>query len=270
MSFPLRSYKEYRESSYNWLGHLPSHWQDLQIRRLFRIENGATPKSSIAEYWEGKIPWVTPDDLGRNNKATIRNTRRNITEAGYQSCGATLVPAGSLIISTRAPVGYVAITEVPMCTNQGCRALVARQPLSERYYYYHLISIASILDGFSAGSTFRELPTASLAEFRIVKPPLDEQSAITAFLDYETTRMDQLIQNLVGPERVRVSASERKLERSDTLIGLLRERREAIITAVVTGKIDVRDWQPPQSIDEAEERDHALLEAAEERASYRV
>ncbi|MGH8480073.1 MAG: restriction endonuclease subunit S, partial [Gammaproteobacteria bacterium] len=122
----FKPYPAYKDSGVEWLGEIPADWEVKRLKRAFRVVNGSTPASGEPAYWDGEIPWVTPEDLGDLNCATIVATSRNITEAGYRSCGTTLVPAGSLILSTRAPIGHLALAGVDLCTNQGCRSLVFR------------------------------------------------------------------------------------------------------------------------------------------------
>ena len=92
----FKRYPSYRESGIEWLGELPTHWKAVRLKRIFQIVNGSTPQSSILDYWDGDIPWVTPEDLGELSGMTIADTRRHITQLGYESCGTTLAPAGSL------------------------------------------------------------------------------------------------------------------------------------------------------------------------------
>ena len=120
MNYP--AYAEYKPSGIDWLGDVPEHWEVKPLKRIFQVLNGATPKSSVEKYWGGDIAWVTPDDLGSSQSDTIIETDRTITIDSYNSCGTKLAPAGSLILSTRAPIGHLAIASIPMCTNQGCRS----------------------------------------------------------------------------------------------------------------------------------------------------
>ncbi len=212
-----------KDSGVEWLGAIPAHWEVKRLKRLFRVINGSTPASGDPAFWAGEIPWVTPEDLGDLKDRTITSTRRNITEAGYRSCGTTLVPAGSLVLSTRAPIGHLAIAGVNLCTNQGCRSLVFRDPASRAFWYYELLAARPELESLGQGSTFRELAKGMLEDVTLAVPPLPEQRAIAAFLDRETAKIDALI------AKVR-EAIER-----------LKEYRSALISAAVTGKIDVRE-----------------------------
>ncbi|HEC78686.1 MAG TPA: restriction endonuclease subunit S [candidate division WOR-3 bacterium] len=212
-----------KDSGIEWLGEIPEHWEVKTLKRVFRILNGSTPKSGEPSYWDGDIPWATPDDLGSLQGDTLFSTRRMITEDGYNSCGTTLAPAGSLVLSTRAPIGHLAIAAVPLCTNQGCRCLVFHTKDETRFFYYQLLTARQELESWGQGSTFQELSRDKLGAVYLVAPPVDEQRAIAAFLDRETARIDALI------EKIRKS------------IELLREYRTALISACVTGKIDVRE-----------------------------
>lgn len=217
-----RPYPKYKPSGVEWLGEIPEHWRIMPLKRTFVILNGSTPKSGEPDYWDGDIPWATPDDLGSLKSDNLDTTRRMISQAGYESCGTSLAPAGSLVLSTRVPIGHLAIAGIPLCTNQGCRCLVFRNTDDHRFYYYQLLSAKNELASWGQGSTFRELGRDKLGAVRLLCPPPTEQRAIAAFLNHETARIDTLI------EKIRKS------------IDLLREYRTALITAAVTGKIDVR------------------------------
>lgn len=199
-----------------WLGRIPGHWEVRRLRWLFRVVNGSTPKSEEPDYWDGGIPWITPDDLGELRIRDLVASRRYITRAGYESCGTTLVPARSLVLSTRAPIGHLAVAAMELCTNQGCRSLVSRTGLEESFYYYLLLAARLELEAWGQGSTFKELSKTRLENLPLVEPPRAEQEAIVRFLDRKTTRIDALV------------------ARMERLIELLQEKRTAFITRAVT------------------------------------
>lgn len=203
-----------------WPPDVPNDWDVKPLRRICKLVNGSTPKSGVPDYWDGSIAWATPDDLGDLRGDTLRATRRTITEEGYRSCGTSLSPAGSLVLSTRAPIGHVAIAGVPLCTNQGCRTLVLRNADSERFFYYQLVAAKPELESWGQGSTFKELSRDRLAAFYLAVPPVDEQLAIVRLLDRETARIDALI------------------EKKQRQIELLREKRVALISHAVTKGLD--------------------------------
>lgn len=165
----------------------------VALRRLFSVVNGATPDSQNESLWGGRIPWATPEDLSGRDDIRLRETKRTITKAGYDSCGTTMVPPGSLVLSTRAPIGNLAVADVPLCTNQGCRALVPLQELSTRFFYYQLSVQTGALNRLGRGTTFLELSSSELAAFKVHAPERSEQERIANFLDEQTARIDALI-----------------------------------------------------------------------------
>lgn len=195
----------------------PSAWSRLPTKRLFRVVNGSTPKSSEAEFWDGEILWATPDDLGSLRSVEISETRRAISQSGYESCGTTLVPGGSIVMSTRAPIGHLAIASRPLCVNQGCRCLVPIRPsVDSRFFYYQFFAGRQQLESLGQGSTFRELGKSELEMFLVFVPSPNEQRAIAGFLDRETAKIDALV------------------AKKERLIALLQEKRTALISHAVT------------------------------------
>lgn len=172
----------------------------LPLRRLFEVVNGGTPTSE-PENWDGAIPWATPVDLGRINGGRIGETQRTLTDEGLRT-GSSQVPAGSLVVSTRAPIGYVAETTTAMAFNQGCRGLRPRAELDIRYFRYQLRGSAEQLQALGQGSTFIELSTDNLASFGLIAPPLADQRAIADYLDAETARIDSVVAALRARQRL--------------------------------------------------------------------
>jgi type I restriction enzyme S subunit len=190
-----------------------------QLRRIFRVVNGGTPTSDPRN-WGGGVAWATPVDLARVNGGRIHDTDRNLTAGGLKN-GSRLIPAASLIVSTRAPIGYVVECSIPMSFNQGCRGLVARGKVDIRYYRYQLLALVERLEALGQGSTFVELSGDALSAVDIAAPAFEVQRSIADYLDHETARIDAITVTL-----------ERQIE-------LLRERRQALITAAVTGELEV-------------------------------
>jgi len=215
-----KRYPAYQDSGVDWLGKIPAHWDLAKVKRLFRVVNGSTPVSSVPEYWDGDIVWVTPDDLGRLTFDTIAKGSRNISELGHASCATTLVPRGSLVLSTRAPIGHLAIAGVQLCTNQGCKCLVPRDGDHVRYFYYQLLAARPELRSLGDGSTFRELGSRKLEGVLLTCPSTEEQRTIADLLDRETAKIDALI------------------PKKEHLIELLQEKRTALISQAVTKGLD--------------------------------
>ena len=226
-----RRYPAYRDSGVEWLGEVPLGWGVAPLKAIFGIVGGTTPKSDVADYWDGEINWVTPADLSSLPSKFISDTGRKITESGLTSCGTSLVPAGSLILSTRAPIGSLAIAETEVCTNQGCKALVAMNRANPLFYFFILLAAKEALNVLGRGSTFLELSGDQLGSFRAPLPPLPEQTAIAAFLDRETAKIDGLV------------AEQRRL------IDLLREKRQAVISQAVIRGLNPAAPLKPSGID---------------------
>lgn len=158
-------------------------WEIKKLGEVSEILNGGTPKTNFAEYWDGDIHWITPADLGKLKKPTVDDTPRKITRLGLEKSSAKLFPENSIILSTRAPIGHLAINEVPMSTNQGCRGIVPSKKLDTWFLYYFLKKNVELLDSLGTGATFKELSTKALAGVEIPLPPLPEQQRIVSILD---------------------------------------------------------------------------------------
>ncbi|MDX6697832.1 MAG: type restriction enzyme subunit [Solirubrobacteraceae bacterium] len=163
----------------------------MQVRRLFQIVNGGTPSSDQGN-WGGEVTWVTPDDLGKSDGIRIATSARTLTMAGLRA-SANLVPRGTIVLSTRAPIGHIAIADVRLAFNQGCKGLVPRQDLDERFFYYQLIAMRPELQVAGQGVTFPELSGVRLGAMRLACPSLGEQRRIADFLERETGRIDEAL-----------------------------------------------------------------------------
>jgi type I restriction enzyme S subunit len=158
-------------------------WTKLENTNYFEIKLGGTPKTNVAEYWNGKIYWITPNDLNKLHSQYISNTERKITQKGLNA-GSTLLPAGSIILSTRAPIGYLAILNEDMAFNQGCKGIVVKKPneVSNLYLFYYLSTQISKLRELGSGSTFRELSTSDLEQLSIPLVNIIQQREIAEIL----------------------------------------------------------------------------------------
>ena len=121
-------------------------WNIKSLNQACEIINGGTPKTKIKEYWDGNIAWITPADLGKLETIYVGSTSRTISELGLQKSSAKLFPSNSVILSTRAPIGHLAINKIQMSTNQGCRGIIPSQELETKYLYYFLKANVSKLN----------------------------------------------------------------------------------------------------------------------------
>lgn len=162
---------------------LPSGWQYKKLGDCCKIISGSTPSRSKPEYWDGDISWVTPKDLSNLKSSILEDTPEKITEAGYKSCSTTLMPAGSILFSSRAPIGHVAIAGKPMCTNQGFKSLVPDKSVNSGYLYWCMRFFTPNISVLGTGTTFKEVSKGTVENFQIPLPPLEEQRRIAAILD---------------------------------------------------------------------------------------
>lgn len=171
------------------------------------IISGATPRTGVPSYWGGEIPWATPKDLSNLAGKYVAETPGKLTQAGFDSCSAQMLPAESVLFSSRAPIGHVAINTVPMCTNQGFKSFVPnRDRLSPDYLYHWLRANKSYLQSLGVGATFKEVSKTIVSRVEIPLPPLPEQRRIAAILDKADAlrakrreaiaKLDQLLQSI--------------------------------------------------------------------------
>lgn len=212
----MNRYDRYKDSGIPWLGEVPEHWEIKHSNQIFKIHNGATPKTSEPDYWGDEIAWFTPKDLGDNKNKEIAASLKMITKEGYENCGVSLAPAKSIALSKRAPIGHLAITLLPAVVNQGCFLLEVLSPNDVNYLYYWLYANKSTLNSFGQGSTFMELPREKFAMLKISIPSEKEQTAIAHYLDTKLGEIDALI------------------DKQQTLLEKLAEQRTAVITHAVT------------------------------------
>lgn len=184
--------RKMKDSGIEWIGEIPEGWEIRKIKNNFMIYAGATPKSEKAEYWDGGIPWITPADFKTTDKY-VSYGRKSLTALGYDSCGTTLVPAGSIIFSKRAPVGSVVIAKNTLCTNQGCLACIPNDAVNSTYFYYCMSIFTEQFELVSAGTTFKEIAASTFANFLLPCPPLSQQNEIVNFLDKESSRIDSML-----------------------------------------------------------------------------
>lgn len=157
----------------------------VALGEVAEIVGGGTPKSGVEEYWNGDVPWATPKDLSQLDGHYITKTPRNITANGLANSSAALLPTNSVLFSSRAPIGHVAINTVPMATNQGFKTVVPREGVSHSKYLFHwLRANRRFMESLGNGATFKEVSKATVSKVEIPLPPLPEQRRIAAILDH--------------------------------------------------------------------------------------
>ena len=157
---------------------LPESWVFARLKHIGEVIGGGTPKTNIDEYWDGNIPWLTPADLSGYEDMHISTGARTITELGLKSSSAQMLPQNSILYSSRAPIGYIAIAANPISTNQGFKSVVPYNSTMSPYLYYCLKARTSDIVQRATGTTFKEISGSEMAETIIPLPPINEQQRI--------------------------------------------------------------------------------------------
>ncbi|HDS1696657.1 MULTISPECIES: restriction endonuclease subunit S [unclassified Pseudomonas] len=216
-----------KDSGVKWLGEVPEHWNVLQLRHTARLESGHTPSRSKPEYWvDCTVPWFTLADVWQvrsGEQKYVSETSEKVSQLGLENSSARLLPAGSVFLSRTASVGFPGIMAVDMATSQDFAVWTCTSELFNEYLYYVLLGMKPDFDRLMMGSTHKTIYMPDIEAIRIACPPVDEQRGIVSALSAQ-----------LGRFRIIIDKTERSIE-------LLKERRSALITAAVTGQIDLRE-----------------------------
>jgi len=216
-----------KDSGIEWLGQIPAHWEAGRIKTVARLESGHTPSRQHPEYWEDcTVPWFGLADVWqiRDDKVEyVQQTNEKVSELGLANSSARKLPKGTVILSRTASVGFSAIMGKDMATTQDFANWVPGPELQSEYLLYVLRAMRNELGRLVMGSTHKTIYMPDISALTTPVPPRREQEKIVAYIRSETATIDALIAK-VG------EAIER-----------LKEYRTALISAAVTGKIDVRE-----------------------------
>lgn len=220
MSFPR--YPEYKDSGAEWLGETPKHWGVAALKYLVSMKSGGTPSKDNLDYWDGDIPWASAKDLKVDY---LSDTADHITQDAVDA-GASLVPAGSLLVVVRgmilAKIFPVVQATTPMAINQDLKALQPKPGIDSRYLSWLLRGAEkeSMRRTDEAGHGTKALRMDIWSAMPLPVPPVDEQCVIATFLDRETAKLNEL------------------MAEQEKLIALLKEKRQAVIAHAVTKGLD--------------------------------
>lgn len=218
----------------------PDHWLRTTLQPdppgevIVRVDSGGTPSTSVDEYWDGDIPWLTPKDItGLSHGVFVSHTERSITGLGLQNSAAKLMPPDTVMLSKRAPVGAVAVNAVPMATNQGFLNFRCGRKLRPLFFGFWLQVNRPYLDKVANGSTYPELYQNDLFEFEISVPPLEIQDRIIqvlSALQFALLLGVPLEHSVTAPERM-VALQEQSRR--------LASIRDRLLPALLSGSIDL-------------------------------
>ena len=160
-------------------------WIECKISDIGTVIGGATPSTKKPEnYANGTIPWITPKDLSSFSGRYIKRGERNITEIGLKSCSTQLLPKNTVLFSSRAPIGYVAIADDEMCTNQGFKSVVANENTDPLFLYYLLKYNKNKIESMGSGTTFKEVSGNTMKNIVVSVPTeKDVQKRIATILN---------------------------------------------------------------------------------------
>ncbi|EGQ7701555.1 restriction endonuclease subunit S [Vibrio cholerae] len=210
------------------MSQLPSSWRETPIETVTEVVSGGTPSSKHPEYYtedhKGSIAWVTPADLSGYKEKYISHGRRSITKSGYDSCSAKLMPKGTVLFSSRAPIGYTVIAANEISTNQGFKSFVPIVGVNETYLYYYLRSIKHLAESLATGTTFKELSGKVAKTLPFPLAPFAEQTRIVEKLDEVLAQVDTIKARLDG------------------IPAILKRFRQSVLAAAVSGKL-TEEWR---------------------------
>jgi len=181
------------------IGKIPVDWEMVKLGDVCDVIGGSTPSTARKELWNGNIPFATPTDITNLRGREISDTRQKISQEGLSSCRTRLLPAGSVLLTSRATIGACAINTRPMATNQGFANLVCSEKTFNWFIFYMMTFIQSDLQKIGSGSTFKEVSKNSLKQLNVSLPPLAEQKKIAGILsaqDEATEKTDQIIEKM--------------------------------------------------------------------------
>ncbi|MDE8565707.1 restriction endonuclease subunit S [Anoxybacillus rupiensis] len=217
---------------------VPGNWVWTKAGDITEIVGGGTPKTTIKEYYEnGNVPWITPADLSDFEDIYIGRGQRNITEEGLKNSSAKLLPEKTVLLSSRAPIGYVAIAANPLSTNQGFKSFIPSNSIDSEYLYWYLKGSRKYLESMGSGSTFKEISASKCKEIKIPLPPINEQKRIAEKVERLFAKIDEakrLIEEVKESFELRRAAILEKAFKGQLGTNDLNEKSMLEISDVIT------------------------------------
>jgi type I restriction enzyme S subunit len=199
----------------------PEGWEESNIGREVDVVGGSTPSTKVPRYWGGECCWATPKDLSSLKAPVLLGTERQITKAGLSQIGSGLLPTGTVLLSSRAPIGYLAVSMVPTAVNQGFIAMVCRSRLSNVFaWLWTNANMDAILQNAN-GSTFQEISKANFRPIPVIVPP---------------DRLLAAFDKVVRPMFDRIAGNEQESQ-------TLATTRDLLLPKLMSGEIRVNDTE---------------------------
>ena len=193
-------------------------WRIGTIADLGTVVGGGTPSKAKPEYYtENGIAWITPKDLSIDKSKFIAHGGNDISELGYRNSSATMMPAGTVLFSSRAPIGYIAIASNELTTNQGFKSVVPHAEIGTAYVYYFLLHYLPLIESKASGSTFKEVSGSTMKSIEAVIPDKD---TLTQFNDFCCP----------------IFKMQAKLEQENRNLASMRD---SLLSKLMSGEIDV-------------------------------
>ena len=175
---------------------LPESWILTTVSELGNVVSGGTPSTKEPSYWNGEINWISPSDLTGYTNKFISKGAKSITKDGLKNSSAKIMPSGSIHFSSRAPIGYTAISASDMTTNQGFKSLVPATGVFNEYIYYYFKSAKQLAETLATGTTFKEISGSAFSKMPVPLAPFNEQHRIVVEIEELFSELDQGIDNL--------------------------------------------------------------------------
>jgi type I restriction enzyme S subunit len=207
------------------IGKIPVDWEVVRLGDVCDIIGGSTPSTKNKEFWGGEIPFATPTDITNLQGREISDTKQSITPEGLSSCGAHLLPTGSILLTSRATLGVCAVNAKPMATNQRFASLVCKEKAHNWFIFYKMISLQREMDRQGSGSTFKEISKRNIRSLTLPLPPLPEQKKIAEILRVVDGTIEKTTQIIEKTKEVKRGLVQRLLTRG---IGHKRFKRTEI------------------------------------------
>ncbi len=224
---------------------LPNGWIETIIDNLGEVVSGGTPSTKDSENFGGFISWITPADLTNYKNKYISKGKRNITIKGLKSSSARLMPKGSILFSSRAPIGYTVIALNKVCTNQGFKSLIpCKEHIDSEYIYFYLKNSKHLAESFASGTTFKEISNSSFKKLPIKLPPLNEQKRIVE-------KIEKLFSNLDNSDKYLLHLEKQ-----------LKRYRQSVLKSAFEGEL-TKEWRNINKFSYDDWKNQTILEIAD-------